>query len=232
MPAVQPISPEAYSEFVRAFDVFTSTRRFENEILTRINTQPKPVLLVEGISDSILINVAWKKLRPAEPIPFEVIACGIEPDPEARGGGAETLRRCLEFLAIASDRPILALFDNDRSGNEQFNGINMRAFDYNHTVQAKRHKAKNAHAILLPAPPGRELFVTPNSIMHRYLSIEHYFADELLAAHSVKGDNILNTAVFEIHGKHKVAFANKAALFPSEQFANFNGLLDRLSEFL
>lgn len=227
MPSGTKINPESYSEFLNAFEVFAKTKTFEAQILTRINAQPKPALLVEGVSDEILLQTAWEKLKPEVPIPFEIIPCGVEPSPEARRGGAEMLRRCLEFLAIASDRTIVALFDNDRIGNEQFNGVNMKAFSTGHDRLHKRHLTKRAHAILLPVPKGREMFVTIGDMNQRYLSIEHYFSDVILNAQRIAGASILGTSVFAIVG-NKIGFANKTKTFDPKEFAAFTALFDRI----
>ncbi|HEY1768689.1 MAG TPA: AAA family ATPase [Chthoniobacterales bacterium] len=228
LPSGVPINPESYSEFVHAFDVFAATRKFESEVLSRLNAQPKPALLVEGISDAILIANAWEKLNPGVPIQYEVIPCGVEPLVEARSGGAEMLRRCLEFLAIASDRTIMALFDNDRSGNEQFLGVSGKAFQAGQDAAHKKHKLKPAHAIVLPVPPGREAFVTAGNPVQRYLSIEHYFSDQRLTDEGMKGAAILGTPVFEIVG-NKVVFAKKSAGFPDDEFAPFAQLFNRIA---
>ena len=75
-----------------------------------------PALLVEGKTDAALITVAWGKLNPGVPMPFEMIPCGIDPEPDKRDGGADMLRRCTEFLSIVTDRKITAIFDNDAAG--------------------------------------------------------------------------------------------------------------------
>ena len=231
MPSGTKINPESYSEFLNAVDVFTKTKTVEAQILTRINAQPKPALLVEGTSDEILLRTAWGKLNGGAVIPFEIIPCGVEPKPEARSGGAEMLRRCLEFLAIASDRTIIALFDNDRIGNEQFTGANKKAFGSGQDALHRKHLAKAAHAVLLPVPQGRELFVTSSDPSQRYLSIEHYFSDSILKPNGMAGAGILGTSVFEIVGD-KVAFATKSAGFNASAFAAFGPLFARIQSLI
>jgi energy-coupling factor transporter ATP-binding protein EcfA2 len=231
MPLGIKISPESYSEFLKAFEVYSRTKTFEAQVLSQINSQPKPALLVEGKSDEILIREAWKKLNPEIPLPCEIIPCGLEPKPEDRNGGAEMLRRCVEFLVIVSDRKFIAIFDNDRKGNEQFSGITKKAFKVGQDAFHKKHASKDAHAILLPIPPGRDDFVTISDINQRYLEIEHYFSDEILKANGVSGPSILGTDVFEIIGD-KVGFANKAALFSPDDFAAFTVLFARIQSLL
>jgi hypothetical protein len=231
MPLGTQVNPESYSEFLKAVDVFTKTKTVEAQVLSRINAQPKPALLVEGVSDEILLRTAWGKLNDGVPIPFEIIPCGVEPQPEARAGGAEMLRRCLEFLSIASDRTIVGLFDNDRAGNQQFNGTNRKAFGPGQDPLHRKHVSKAAHALLLPVPSGRELFVTPDDIAQRYLSIEHYFEDTILRDNGIAGAGILGTNVFEITGD-KVGFANKTTAFDPKEFAAFRLLFARIESLI
>ena len=231
MPSGLKINPESYSEFLHAFDVFSKTKTFEAQILARMSAQPKPVLLVEGVSDELLLRTAWEKRNAGAVIPFEIIPCGIEPMTEARSGGAETLRRCLEFLSITSERPIVALFDNDRAGNEQFRGVNKKAFGAGLDNSHRKHLSKPAHAILLPIPPGREVFVTLNDMSQRYLCIEHYFSDATLTAHGMTGPGILGTNVFEIVGD-KIGFANASAAFDANEFVAFAPLFGRIQSLL
>lgn len=231
LPSGTEIAPESYSDFVKAFEAFTKTKTFKSQVLARIDAQSNPVILVEGKGDEILIRNAWAKLRPNPVMPWEVIPCGVEPTPEDRSGGAEVLRRCLEFSAIVSHKRIIAVFDNDRKGNEQFAGINKKAFVQGADSSHKKHTAKRAHAILLPVPPGREKFVTTGDINQRYLSIEHYFSDTILNANDMAGPSILGTGVFEIAGD-KVSFAEKTENFDANEFAAFGALFDRIETLL
>jgi hypothetical protein len=231
MPSGTPINAESYSEFLNAFEIFKSTRSFEAQLLEQVNSQQKPVLLFEGASDAIHVQTAWEKLNPSIPFPYEAIPCGVEPSVESRGGGTEMLRRCLEFLSIASDRTMIAIFDNDRSGNEQFNGLNKKAFDQDHGDFHRKHKTKSTHAILLPVPTGREIFVTPSDPSQRYLSIEHYFSNKILEENGMKGSSVLGTSVFEIIGA-KVDFANNGAAMEATEFAEFKALFNRIETIL
>jgi hypothetical protein len=231
MPSGTPINAESYSEFLNAFEIFKSTRSFETQLLDKVNSQQKPVLLLEGVSDVLHLQTAWEKLKLGVPFPYELIPCGIEPAPESRGGGAEMLRRCLEFLSIASDRSVVAVFDNDRSGNEQFNGLNVKAFEQENDGFHRKHRTKSIHAILLPVPISRSAFVTVDDSSQRYLSIEHYFSDKLLKDNGMMGSYILGTVVFEIKGK-KVDFAEKMKDHGEDEFTNFNALFEKLESTL
>jgi predicted ATP-binding protein involved in virulence len=232
MPTGALITPESYSEFEAAFDVLVATKRFQNEVLEQINAGSLPALLVEGKTDASLIATAWMKLYPDVPMPFEAIPCGIEPDPEKREGGADMLRRCTEFLSIVSDRFIITLFDHDSAGSSNFVSLSTKGgFAIGQDTLHKKHATKPMHAILLPAPTERSDFVSSPKVVHRYLSIEHYFSDAILAANGLKGDPIVpGAAVFEIDASSakKVAFSEAAKDLDSKEFDNFKLLFDRL----
>lgn len=229
LPTGVQITPENYSEFLTAFDVFANTKKFQEEILAKAKATELPTLLLEGKTDASLITSAWEKLNPEKPIPFAPVPCGVDPNPNDRNGGAEMLRRCFEFLSIVTDQKVVAIFDNDRIGNEQFNSLTTKAFETGENPSHKRHKQKPMHALLLPIPVGRELFISQTKLVNRYLSIEHFFSDELLQAHGLKGDSVIaDSKVFEIDAssKAKVAFAEKAKNFEAAEFNNFALLFD------
>lgn len=232
LPTGNTITSENYSEFLTAFDVFSNTKKFQEEILSKVKATELPALLLEGKTDASIITSAWEKLNPGKPMPFSPIPCGVDPNPDERSGGAEMLRRCFEFLSIVTDRQVIAVFDNDRIGNEQFNGLTSKAFSVGKDLFHKRHKQKAMHALLLPIPPGRELFVSQTKLTNRYLSIEHYFSDKLLQENSLKSSPVIaDSKVFEIDAGSttKVAFADKTHSFDAVEFANFALLFDRIS---
>ena len=233
MPTGLLITPESYSEFQTAFEVFAATKTFQNSMLQQVNAGTLPALLVEGKTDDSLIATAWAKLNPDTPMPFEVIPCGVEPDPDKREGGADMLRRCTEFLSIVSDRKITTIFDNDGSGCNNFNSLSVKAgFAVGLDSAHKKHATKPIQAILLPAPPSRTDFSSSQKALHRYLAIEHYFSDALLGANGLKGDPVaVGSLVFEIDASSakKVTFAEAAKTFDAVEFANFRYLFDRLA---
>lgn len=204
---------------------------FNVEALLEAVDASKPIVLVEGKTDASILDTAWQKLHPGKPIPFELVPCGVEPSPDDRSGGAETLRRCIEFLSIVSNRLILGIFDNDRAGNEQFNGLNKAAFDKSDSSPwRRRHKTKFIQAILLPVPTNRSHFVSPTEITHRFLSIEHFFSDELLASNGLKGSVIGDSTIFEISQSSaaKVKFAEDVKTRDATTFDKFASLFDRV----
>lgn len=237
LPTGALITSENYSEFLTAFAVFANTNKFQEELLAKVNAtkSESAILLLEGKTDASLISSAWEKLNPNTPIPFTPVPCGVDPNPDERSGGAEMLRRCFEFLSIVTDRTVIAIFDNDRSGNEQFKSITNKAFGLGKNLSLKHHKQKQMYAMLLPIPPGREIFVSTTKLTNRYLSIEHFFSDELLQANGLKGDPVIaDSIVFEIDpsSRAKVSFAENAKNFDVSEFKNFLQIFDCISGIL
>ena len=231
LPGAARIPSESYSEFQEAFDAFSKTKAFHEEILMAIPATSKPILLVEGKSDSQLIASAWLKLKPDETMPFDVVPCGVEPDEEKRSGGAGMLRRTLEFLSAVTDRPLCGIFDFDRAGYEGFAGLNKHVFSAGIDAEHKRHVGKSVHALLLPVLPHRSDFVNSKKLIHSFMSIEHYFADDVLETCGFPLTPVVaGSTVFEIDGtpKQKIAFSNAAAEFDATKFSNFQVLFARL----
>lgn len=233
MPSGELVSPESYSEFQTAFNMFSETRAFQSAVLSRVEAGTLPALLLEGKTDAALISTAWEKLHPGVAIPFEAIPCRIEPDAEKREGGADMLRRCTEFLSIVSDRKITTVFDNDGAGYNSFNSLQPKAgFNIGADNSHKKHVVKPMQAIVLPVPAGRADFASSPRADRRHLSIEHYFSDAVLATNGLKGDPVaVGSAVFDIEGsaKQKMAFADAAKALDASEFEEFRLLFDRIA---
>lgn len=237
LPNGEMIGPESYSEFQSAFDMFAETRAFQRVVLTQVQSGTRPAVLVEGKTDALHMQTAWSKLNPNIEMPFDVIACGTDPDANKRSGGAKVLQQCLSHIPLVADRKVLGIFDNDQEGARQFGGLTGKngGFTSGLDDQHKKHNNKPVYAILLPTPSGREAFAISPKVEHRYLEIEHYFADAVLEANSIKGAPILpGTPVFEIEaasGK-KISFATAAAQLDASAFESFKLLFSRISQVL
>ena len=72
---------------------------------------PLPALFVEGATDKLIVEAAWRALFPGEPMPFTVLAAGgTDADEKPRSGKAAR--------SLALDRTGLALADNDGEGRD------------------------------------------------------------------------------------------------------------------
>lgn len=182
----------------------------------------KPLVITEGKTDATLIKTAWKKLYPSEKMFFECEPCE---------GGARNLQNTLAKNASFNNRPIIGLFDNDREGNDQFNGLKPPNF-HNESKIIKKNKNNNIWAMLLPVPNERELFVTEDDSNQRYLNIEHYFSDDVLIRYNMYGKNILRTNVFYINSsdKKKTNFSEEVNKLEAKEFQNFIILFDKIKK--
>ena len=230
LPGALKISSERFSEFRRSYEYVRDTTMFETEVAARAKDFQRPVLLTEGRSDAKIISTAWEKLRGATLLPFDLVPSGVEADAERRCGNADQVRRMLEFLPTVTEQPVVGLFDNDREGNERFKGLHATAFEeWKPACWKRKHLNRNVHGLLLPVPSHRSLFVTADDISQRYLSIEHYFSDDVLTTHSMKGNPIVGSTVFEIRGD-KMRFSEKVADLDAEAFGEFDAFFEVVLE--
>lgn len=144
--------------------------RQENEALNIIKSKISyPTLIVEGKSDAIIIEAAWKKTQDGKTMPFNIIM-------NDQGGGVNYVNntiRSLQQLNAPEQYKIIGLLDRDKSGVETYNKL-------------KNNINKNITSILLPCPNfrNREAYCG-DAAQHNHLEIEHYFTDDALT-------NILN----------------------------------------
>lgn len=193
----------------------------------------KPILLTEGKTDKRLIETAWNKLYPTIDIPYYVISPGtnsiVDNDKTAN---ADSVRRTLEYASTFIDKKIVGLFDNDKEGREQFNGLKGNIFEpYQPDSDVRKHLEKDIWGLCLPVPDFRSIFITENSITQRYFVIEHYFTNEILDTHNMKGESILGTEVFVIQGD-KNNFSTNINTETGNTFTHFQELFNKLNELL
>lgn len=189
----------------------------------------RPLIITEGKTDQKILSTAWEKLYPGIAIPYRIISSGIQIDESSRSGSAETVRRTLEYLSTITELKIIGLFDNDREGNEQLKGLSKNIFEPHDILNiTRKHLAMNIYGMILPPPPHRVMFVTPNSITQRYFVMEHYFSDEILDAHHMRGEAILGTNVFEISGR-KNDFSDNCIGIAREEFEVFKPLFSKFN---
>lgn len=188
-----------------------------------------PLIITEGKTDKRIIETAWNKLYGNE-MPYEVVASGFDIDENQRTGSADSVMNAITYLSTLTDRITIGLFDNDRAGREKYKGLKNQIFHpYVSTENSRQHKTKNIFGMCLPVPEVRSVFVRDESVTQRYFAIEHYFSDEVLETHNMKGENILESPVFEISGR-KGDFSQAIDSLDSESFENFRLLFDLINE--
>lgn len=234
LPDGQPIEPEEFSEFNHALAAFTRTRAFDRQLLDRIQSAARPVVIAEGKTDVTHLQMAWGKLYDGRAMPFDIVSCGGYAPPGQDNGGAKMLRTLLQACCLHIERQALGLFDHDREGMEQFNSLSKDGFNTKEDATHLRHARQPVQALLLPVPLGRLKFVSGQA-RSCYLAMEHYYSDVLLERFGLKDDPVVaDSAVFNIASqpKKKVAFAEALRDLDPVEFENFKTLFDRIIHLL
>ena len=106
LPSGQQLSPEEFSEFESAYQSFTETRRFTNDVRTAIEAAQKPIVFVEGVTDVCYLKKA------AEHLDRESLLAEVELED---GGGVGNLKKTWRSLgtSVAEVVPqkVVLLFD-------------------------------------------------------------------------------------------------------------------------
>ena len=187
----------------------------------------RPLIITEGKTDKTILEIAWKKLYDKE-MPFEIQSSGVEIEEEKREGSANNLQRTIELMSGTFDknRVLIGLFDNDIEGNNCFQGLTKKAFQkHNITLQKRKHLTKNIYALLLPVPKFRKIFVSEDDIGQRMFVIEHYFTNEVLQRHQMKGKSLFGSEVFKVNNG-KASFAKAIEKLDKKEFEHFKLIFD------
>ena len=117
LPQGQQISPEEFTEFGDAYQAFTATSKFSDDIRSAVRDAQLPILYMEGKTDIQYLR------RAAELLSKEPIVDGIEIQD---GGGTGGLTNIWKALLKLSDslvpRKVVLLFDCDYSGDSNEKG--------------------------------------------------------------------------------------------------------------
>ena len=114
LPQGQPISPEEFSEFGDAYQAFTATSKFSDDIRAAVRDAQSPILYMEGKTD-----VQYLK-RAATLLGQNPILDGIEVDERGGGGNLRNIWDAVKNLPPALvPRRVLLLHDCDFNGDSQ-----------------------------------------------------------------------------------------------------------------
>lgn len=145
-------------------------------IINQINIEDKPILFTEGSTDPRILKIAWDKLYNT-PIPFHIVFAF----------GCVYLRQLLadeQILKELNGQPAFGLFDFDMAYDQWNSVATEEMLEANpYKGLAKKVKAKNSYALLLPVPeiPTIEKQVISNKpnkttfLGESRLAIEHLF---------------------------------------------------------
>lgn len=197
----------AQKEFI---EEYRNIVKEKDQLKLNIDAYKLPILIVEGKTDKWILEKAWKALKHKQSMPFKIFPSGLYLNADESEGNADQVRRLVELISPMTDdkKTIIGLFDNDREGNDQYKGLSNKIFENHSTsVFTRKHKTKNIFGLLLPVPDNRVNYVG-NKLLQRFLEIEHYFDDTILAKYKLKGDKVApDSNVFTISKKHKTSFA-------------------------
>ena len=137
------------------------------KLCERIIESESPILLTEGKTDVIILEIAWKKLFPDKTRSFRIISCDPLTDENSSAAGADMLKKALE--SCRTDQPkTIGLFDRDEKGIKSFDKL-----DNNFIVQddnlVKLHKNSNVAAFLIPDIPGKEEYIQSENLPIEFL---------------------------------------------------------------
>jgi hypothetical protein len=238
IPTGRRISGEEFSEFGDAFAAIEATKKYKaafDELTRQENS--KPILLVEGQSDEILIGAAWKKLRNNTDLPF-VFSGKLD---------RTHLRMVLSDIGktgVNTSLPILALWDFDdaysdwetlikgKKDKAQYVEIENRTEDVGLVFKASN--GTQVFGALLPVPQFRAEQASRSFGNSSVLSSELLFADSDLSTLGVieKSSAVGGGTIAKLKSNDKIGLANSLALLNADAFQNFEPLLKLIEEFL
>lgn len=221
---IDPASKEeALSILASGFVAITSDEN-QDRLSFEINRTSKPILFVEGPTDKVLVETAWKKIYPGVTQPFITIPCG----------DFTQIRFKIDATTVDefSDREVVAVMDFD-SAYDAFNGlknfIDASTDPMNCLAKKRQNGTKNITCLLLPVPTHRNSYASPVMGSMSKLSIELLFEDDVLTQNNNLTDEALpGGATVKIFQGSKSGFAGRAARLDDSKFIHFKPLLEQL----
>lgn len=218
------------------YDNYQKERELISANIDIIKHAEKPLLLFEGESDRILFQKAFAKLYPKERHDFIY----SEPAEQKKGGavvgeGANALAGFLyshipKIGDALNGKKIIAVFDNDKEGVEQYDKI---AKDYEksyYTIEIEgtsilKHKKYNVYVTKLIAPNFRRRWVHRQA-KYCYLSVELLLQDNDIP--EANRDYIPDTtpSKYSFKAGNKVNFSN--SISDNADFSGFQEIIDLL----
>jgi hypothetical protein len=206
MPSGASIDVDQFGEIGAAVEALSQSSAFKAEVRAEIAKEnERPILIVEGRSDAIIIEGLWRAKGYAAP-PFRVMIAK----------GRRALRYLLEdeeFIAqVGGQQRVLGLFDFDEAFDD-WNGCGKHypGKEGDESVGLiRKHTAKNIYAGLLPLPELRKMQAGERFAGNSNFTIELYLDDTFLNE-SQNLEKVIypgDVAISKFRGD-KVAFAEK-----------------------
>lgn len=230
------VSASDKSSIVRSLSaglIVFSEREARLNIYHNLKNTEGHVLMVEGVSDEIILETAWRKLNgDGVARNFDIISAFA----------CSTLGRLMRdesFYNSHPNRTIFALFDWDRAFNDwNDKGSDLVEEDPANCVARKR-KNRPGYNLLLPVPPNlscRNQVVDPTTGAHfahnASLPIELLFIDAPGLEEYFVDDHERPGNCMKFQG-NKVSFAKEVVpALPAEAFENFRPIFDFIARIL
>lgn len=182
------------------------------------------ILCVEGESDKIILENAWKKLHPNQQIPFYIHVCYA----------GTQIKSLLERINIDNfpGKTFIGLWDFD-SAYSQWNGLSKNWIrKQSEEAGGLLNKKQNEpiYAMLLPVPNFRNLYASCCLGDKSAVSIELLFSDAIINSYS-HTETCLGGGEIRVFCKNKkIAFANDTSNFSVEAFDEFNKIFNTIQK--
>lgn len=194
----------------------------------------KPYIVwVEGKTDVKIIEDSWKKLRPGQEIPFDIV-------PAFSALYVRALLSRGEIFDSYPDYRFVGIFDFD-SAYDEWNGVFGRETNADERTglckrsQLKSHgsvKDKNGFALLLPVPEFRKNFASKKLGAESTLSIEFLFDDTIVTEEFFEEKALpqVDAKYKKFRDSRKTQFSEMVEALPVEKFAHIEPLISTLEK--
>jgi predicted ATP-binding protein involved in virulence len=230
MPSGKLISVDSFSELQNGLNAIKKTKQFEDELGKIIKENDKlPILFVEGKTDKIILENAWKKLFPGEKIGFKIenaFDCFFIQNTFMRG----------ELFINNPDSTFIGMLDFDKA-YENYKRIKDKKDDYEEIDDDEqngltlKHKNFNGYIFLLPIPLNRKDMAGKKFEENSLLSIEFLF-DETKIENFIEKKPIPGGEKRIIKENKKIEFAKLTESFSKEDFLNFEKIFLKINNII
>ena len=213
LPDGQQISPETFSEFGNAYQVFTSSSKFSDDVQTAIKESQSPILYVEGDTDVLYLRKA------AELLGYDAILGRID----LRDGGGDRLKNVWNAVSKLPEelvpRSVMVLHDCDFQGQNE---------DVGH-----RHRRTIPRQDGLPIGKGIENLFSKDTLEEAQGHKPEYIDIDPGRNKKVRGEYIWIPDEWTVNGSEKTNLCNWLCENGTvEDFQYFKVIFDLLSELL
>ena len=214
LPQGQQVSPEEFTEFGDAYQAFTATSKFSDDVRTAVRDAQAPILYMEGKTDVQYLRKA------AELLNKEAILEGVEIED---GGGAGGLTNIWRALLKLSDsvvpRKVVILFDCD--------------YPEDPNTKGNRFKRKNPRQNEHPIEKGIENMFSRATLDEALTHNKAFFNVEQERTAIYDGEEKLIPEKWTVNDKHKTNLCDwLCENGTAEHFQHFQAIFDLLEEAL